>query len=493
MRIVHIVAGLPPGSGIATVVPCLCARLRALGHEVMIVTLSGPLSETAQAAGVRVVQMRAAWPRFLFFSWQMLRQLPALCRDADVVHVHSNWTFPAWWGCRCALRAGKPLVMSPHGCLDPVRLRHAGWKKRLVGWLDRGFLRRAAVVHATSEKEREWAERFLRPFSGRKSEGKRGAPRVVVVPNGVLLRPPSGRNGECKSEARPLSGRDGEVEGGEHPCEKRHEKGETSFYPRVCDHSVVAKRTVLYLGRLHPLKGLELLVEAWGRLRNAQCSTLNSQRSSEATTPELRQSSRQGLENSAPELPNSRTLELPPHPHTSLDWRLVIAGPDEQGTRAALERQARELGLMDSITFTGAVYGEEKDRLMEAANLFVLPSRSENFGLVVAEALAAGVPVIATQGTPWQELMGQGDDDPSRDDLVVARTRVKREAGGRCGWWVEVGVAPLAEALLDAMSLTDEERCMMGKNGRRLVEMKYRWEAVAERMIACYRSAGADD
>ena len=473
MRLIHIVAGLQPGSGIAMVVSHLCARLAALGHEVVIVTLGGPLEDAAleaQAAGVRIVQMRPAWPHFLYFSWQMLRQLPALCRNADVVHVHSNWTFPVWWGCRCALKSGKPLVMSPHGCLDPVRLRHAWFKKRLVGWIDRALLRRAAAVHATSEMERGWVVRFLRPPSGRKEEGKRGEgkrggePQVggggneegkrVVVPNGVSLRPLSGRKREGKRGGEPKE------EGG---------------------------RMVLYLGRLHPLKGLDMLVEAWGNLHKAQ-----------------HQSPQPSMEH----------------------WRLVIAGPDEQGTRAALERQARELGLMESITFAGPVYGGEKERLLDTADLFVLPSRSENFGLVVAEALGAGVPVIATRAAPWRELLGYCDhpvdamgsvkadteraldahrtcngvsrgESPAAQDFnlnfvttgwsqkEVAITSVKQGAS-RCGWWVEVGVGPLAEALREAMGLTDEERWAMGQNGRRLVERKYRWEAVAEQMVELY-------
>jgi glycosyltransferase involved in cell wall biosynthesis len=211
---------------------------------------------------------------------------------------------------------------------------------------------------------------------------------------------------------------------------------------------------VLYLGRLHPLKGLEMLVEAWGRLHDAQ-----------------HQSPQPSMEH----------------------WRLVIAGPDEQGTLAALERQSRELGHMESIDFAGPVYGEEKERLLDAADIFVLPTRSENFGIVVAEALAAGVPVITTKGAPWAELLGQD----SCDDSVVVRERIKgagvkgervkkEVGGGRCGWWVEVGVEPLTEALREAMSLTDEERWAMGENGRRLVEKKYRWEAVAEQMMELY-------
>ncbi|MDD5707221.1 MAG: glycosyltransferase, partial [Kiritimatiellae bacterium] len=198
-------------------------------------------------------------------------------------------------------------------------------------------------------------------------------------------------------------------------------------------------RTVLYLGRLHPLKGLELLVEAWGILRQ-------------------------------PSRPlYGRTAKEQKDNHGGDGWRLVIAGPDEEGTLAALKRQAQELKLTNTICFLGPIYGAEKERLLCGADLFVLPSRSENFGLVVAEALAAGVPVIATRATPWAELLG----DPT--------------GAGRCGWWVDAGAEPLASALREAMNLTDGERQGMGRNGRQLVNTKYRWEAVAERMVACYR------
>ena len=99
------------------------------------------------------------------------------------------------------------------------------------------------------------------------------------------------------------------------------------------------------------------------------------------------------------------------------------------------------------------------------ADLFVLPTFSENFGVVVAEALSHGLPVITTRGAPWADLETHG-----------------------CGWWVDIGVEPLAEALREAMSLTDEERRAMGENGRRMVEAKYRWESVAQEMEKVYKN-----
>ena len=138
MRILHVVAGLPPaGGGLSELVPRFALEAARLGHDVTIATVARddePLSAAAQAAaagGVRIVRFAPSAPRALFFSWEMRRWLPAVVRSADIVHVHSNWTFPVWWGSHCGLQAGKPLVMSPQGCLDPVRLAHSAWKKQI--------------------------------------------------------------------------------------------------------------------------------------------------------------------------------------------------------------------------------------------------------------------------------------------------------------------------------------------------------------------------
>lgn len=372
LNILHVVAGVQPeAAGLAEAVPRLAIEATRLGHQVTIATVARPADAVSEAAGdaiaqgVRIARFRPAAPRSLFFSWEMLRDLPALARAADVVHVHSSWTFPVRWGARCARAAGKPLVISPRGSLDPVRLAHSASKKRLAGLLDRRSLQRATVIHATSETEREWIKRYLG-----------GNPRIEVIPNGVEL---------------PLT-------------DVQRTRGSR-------------ERRVLYLGRLHPLKGLDLLLDTW-RLVND-------------------------------EVPDAQR------------WRLVIAGPDEQGTQAKLDRQALTLGLVN-VTFAGPLYGDDKAHAMSDADLFVLPSRSENFGSAVAEALAARMPVITTKGTPWNEIEGS------------------------CGWWVDVAVNPLAHAIAEAMRLSDEERSAMGARGRALVEAKYQWPSVGRAMVELY-------
>ncbi len=451
MKILHILAGVPPGSGMAESVPTLCRYLRQRGHEVTLATLDGPLSEAAQAAeaaGVRLVRFAPSFPRVLYFSWQMLRGLSALARTSDVVHVNGAWTFPVWWGCRCALRARKPLVMSPRGALNPVYLKHSAWKKRLAGWLDRACLRRAAVVHVTSEAEREWIRNYLPECET----------KIAVVPNGVEL---PGKNAERRTPNSER--RRGETGGASVRLPENAERRTQNAERRSGE-----RKTVLYLGRLHPLKGLDLLVEAWRSVRSSLVHYCDSALVADDQQTVGSGQSAVGSDSTHARM-NSCTNEL----------LLVIAGPDEQGTLKALKEQVARLGLEASVKFLGPVYGEEKWRMLRSADVFVLPSRSENFGIVVAEALACSVPVICTKGAPWSELQGYCDH------AVVAMTSVKTRTG-RAGWWVDVGVEPLAEALREALSLTDEERRIMGENGRRLVELKYRWESVAERMAAVY-------
>jgi glycosyltransferase involved in cell wall biosynthesis len=109
------------------------------------------------------------------------------------------------------------------------------------------------------------------------------------------------------------------------------------------------------------------------------------------------------------------------------------------------------------------VYDAEKRRLHQQSDLFILPSITENFGLSIAEALAAGLPVITTQGTPWQGL-----------------------AAHECGWCVERDADSLAEALREAMELSDADRRNMGERGREWMRRQYAWPEIAAEMRYLY-------
>ncbi|WP_294533768.1 glycosyltransferase [uncultured Rhodoblastus sp.] len=175
------------------------------------------------------------------------------------------------------------------------------------------------------------------------------------------------------------------------------------------------ERTLLYLGRLHPKKGADALLMAWSRL--------------EAAYP---------------------------------DWRLEFIGPSEIGYRDKLKKLAGALNLQ-RVSFQDPVYGQEKLSAFRRADLFVLPSLNENFGMTVSEALAAGTPVVSTRGTPWGGLVEQG-----------------------CGWWIDQGIDPLCAALANGMAMPQDERVAMGERGRAWMQRDFSWDHVAVQMADVY-------
>jgi glycosyltransferase involved in cell wall biosynthesis len=266
---------------------------------------------------------------------------------------------------------GLPVVISPRGMLEPWALAYHAWKKRLAWWLyQRRDLRGVTAFHATAEMEAESIRRlgFRQP--------------IIVLPNGVAMPAPTEHR---RSVAEP------------------------------------ATREALFLSRIHPKKGIDLLIEAWARLRPA-------------------------------------------------GWRLTIAGNDEAGHAAVVERRIREAGLGEAVRYVGPAYGADKERLFRAAHLFVLPSHSENFGIVVAEALAYGMPVLTTTGTPWAELVSR-----------------------HCGWHVAPTTDAIADALRQAVTLSVAELTAMGAAGRQLVVERYQWDAIARQFGAAYAALGARD
>jgi glycosyltransferase involved in cell wall biosynthesis len=183
----------------------------------------------------------------------------------------------------------------------------------------------------------------------------------------------------------------------------------------ICPGQKSEQRIVLTLGRIHPKKGLDRLLHAWSRVESRQP-----------------------------------------------DWRLRIIGPGEDGHDTELRALAANLELA-RVSIEPPIYNDAKTDAFQEADLFVLPSLNENFGLTVAESLAAGTPVIATKGAPWSKL--------------------ERE---HCGWWIDSSVDSLTEALGRAMALSGDDLREMGARGRAWMARDFGWESVAEKTKALY-------
>ena len=144
-------------------------------------------------------------------------------------------------------------------------------------------------------------------------------------------------------------------------------------------------------------------------------------------------------------------------------YKILVAGEGDADYITTLKQQIVDKGLQEIIQLIGGVYGDEKWRLFQSSDFFVLPTHSENFGLAIAESLASGTPVITTVGTPWNDLNSSNS-----------------------GAWIEIGTQPLVETLRRFLSLSDEELETMGKNGRKLIETKYSAKVMAEEMMEVY-------
>lgn len=346
MRTLHTLPAFGiEASGPCYTVPKLCEALIASGVATTLAVLDWlPDIETPPY----VQRFPLGWgPRRLGRSPAMARYLVESPRSAkaEIIHNHGLWMMPnvyAGW----ARKSGQcRLVGSPRGTLSQWALSHHRRRKRVFWWLLQAqALRRADAFHATSEEECADLRRlgFRQP--------------VCVLPNGIDIPP---------LVEKPSGGR----------------------------------RKLLYLGRVHKKKGLDLLLRAWA-------------------TAEQR---------------------FP-------DWDLVIAGPDDGGYRAEYQALAAQLGLR-RVHFPGPLYGEDKLSAYRQASLYVLPTHSENFAVTVAEALATGTPAIVTKGAPWSGLVENGAGwwieigvEPlvaALDSALALPEERLREMGGNGRAWME--------------------------------------------------------
>ncbi len=382
MRVLHIASFY--GSDVSTGGVARAADLLARGQARVgaVVTFLAPSvgrrngqggCERENREGVRLEffapgrGLRRFLPRSFFKAW--LERMG----DFDIVHLHGIWSLSGTWGAFAARRVGVPYVVSPQGMLNRWAMRFRAYKK-IPYWytVERHTVGGAAWIHFATAEEQHQAQVWI---AGKRSK---------VIPIGLDLQ---------EFGTLPLRG------------EFRDRHGISEETPLLA-----------FLGRIHPIKGLDVLLRALVRVKD----------------------------------------EVP-------EVMLAVAGPDEDDHASTLQGLAQDLGLEGRLRWLGTIEEQAKFGFLVDADLFVLPSFSENFGLAAVEAMAVGCPVVIGSGVniaPQVEAYG-------------------------AGWVVPTEPEALSSAIVAALRNADV-RHAAGKAGQRLVAEKYDGENVAREMLKAY-------
>jgi len=284
--------------------------------------------------------------------------------DYDLYHTNGMWMYCNHETCLVARKKDKPYVITPHGMLYTQALARSAWKKKLLlamGGVAKD-LKSATCIHVTCSTEMKFY----------KALGYHNP--IAVIPNPVTI---------------------------------------PHYIPNIITHG--ERKSIGYLGRLHPYKRPDALIKAWARLKEE-----------------------------------------------TVGFELLFMGKGTDEYEQYLHKLVDDLHLKN-VSFLGMVTGEEKYKILASMRALCVPSKTENFGMTVAEALIAKTPVICTNTAPWKELNTC-----------------------HCGWWVDNDINTLAQAIRCVLQLPQNDIEKMGENGKRLVETNYAAEKVAQKMKQLY-------
>jgi len=374
----------------------LSAALAAKNIDVTIITtdsngdigqipLDVPLNQPIQQNGYQIIYFRCyPWRRYKF-SLSLLQWLNDNARQCDLAHIHALFSPVTTLAATIARYHKLPYIMRPCGMLDPADLQK---KKRLkqiyATLLERPNLAGAAAIHFTSKEEAKISERFGLGSTGKmpvprdlNCTGKMPLPRDLVIPLGVTA----------------------------------------GLFPKRLRESQVP--TILFMSRVEPKKGLDLLIPALERILAS-----------------------------------------------GIEFHFILAGsnPQDADYETQIKVKIQNSSLAKYTTITGFVSGDLKLEMLTIADLFVLPSYYENFGIAVAEAMAAGIPVAIS------------------DRIHIAEDIQQAEAG----WVGPLEVGAIANSIKSAL-LNPQERQRRGLNGKEYAKKHYNWDAIAQQTIDAYQ------
>lgn len=356
MKIVHYIASIDENGGGTTEYMRLLSLYLSKYCDVTVV--AGLSNNPIQIEGATVKLIDTSFKR-----WKgMQRDFEKLLTDIepDIVHINGIWTPYNWLFQKVSQKLRVKVVLSPHGMLEPWIMSRNKLKKKLAMILYQNkAIKRADHLHITAKMEAE--NIFKLGYNN----------PATNIPNGVDLN----EFGDIKRN--------------------------------------YGTKRMIFISRIHPKKGIELLIEAWRQVETK-------------------------------------------------GWVLEIAGNGEKTYIDTLKSSAKDL---KNIEFVGAKYGENKWDFIRSADIMILPTHSENFGIVVVESLAVGVPVITTTGTPWEELNDRN-----------------------CGWWIELNSKELEKTLKKSMQIPKDQLEELGKNGIDLIIEKYDIKVIAKEMNKMYKN-----
>ena len=379
MRIVHLIESLDDSyGGPAKSVPYLAHYSSFSGSNTIMLSCKATENDHNEVISVKNLHwetFQTYGPRKLRYSPDLRRRLIELAQESSkpqVFHVHNQWNYVPFIADKISRKYGIPLIVSVRGSLFPWSLEQGKLRKKAAWHLfQKSLLQNAAAIHTTSSAERSALEQL--GFSE----------NVFQISNGIELNtsevvPPN------LSEAKALLG-----------------------LPK-------SKRYVLFLSRLHKKKGIELLLDAWAKLKTE-------------------------------------------------GWELLIAGnSDDKNYLKHLHKCVDALDIEHCVKFVGFANADKKALLMAASEVFVLPSYTENFGISIAEAMYAGLPVVTTFNTPWAEINAAG-----------------------AGWCVDLQPSLIKQALGEAIAKSPSALANMGRKAQAVSE-KYDWRPLALEMNKVY-------